>query len=170
MSFDKINFLQLIGRSLADLEKGLGHVQLSAGLETECVEEMMKNCHCQSLPLSPQNKTNSSLQRVDSSFISLLQKYGTLRKLSSQFRKPHIQLREGGKVGRDRLLELPPVYLTLSYAFTSSPHLYLPRNALKQRHLLNVGGHMTYWEVLFNELVQNILTKQSNRISTCNNH
>lgn len=94
MSFDKINFLQLIGRSLADLEKGLGHAQLSAGLETECVEEMMKNCHCQSLPLSPQNRTNSSLQRADPSFISLLQKYGTLRKLSSQFRKPYIQLRE----------------------------------------------------------------------------
>lgn len=44
MSFDTINFLQWIGRSLADLQKGLGHAQLSTGLRTARWEEMIKNC------------------------------------------------------------------------------------------------------------------------------
>lgn len=44
MSFDTINFLQQIGRSLAASEKGLGHAQLSAGRRTARQEEMMKNC------------------------------------------------------------------------------------------------------------------------------
>ena len=44
MSFDTINFLQRIGRSLAASQKGLGHAQLSAGHRTARREEMMKNC------------------------------------------------------------------------------------------------------------------------------
>lgn len=44
MSFDTINFLQWIGWSLADLQKSLGHAQLSAGLGAARREEMMKNC------------------------------------------------------------------------------------------------------------------------------
>lgn len=39
MSFDTINFLQWIGRSLADLQKSLGHTQLSAGLSARTGEE-----------------------------------------------------------------------------------------------------------------------------------
>lgn len=94
MSFDTINFLQWIGRSLAASQKGLGHAQLSAGLGTARREEMVKNCCWQvTAPFPAEHKQQVSMKR-DLPSVSTPQKSGSLRGL-----RKSVDLGTGDKVG-----------------------------------------------------------------------